>query len=131
MTLHERPLSPHIQIYRPQLTSVLSIFHRLAGVALAFGTLLLVYWLLAAAGGEAEYDQARTFVGGWFGRLLLFGWSVAFFFHLLNGIRHLCWDAGWGFELKTAYATGWLVVLGAAVLTLASWICGYAIMGAL
>lgn len=131
MTSHERPLSPHVQIYRPQLTSVLSILHRLSGVALAVGTLLLVYWLFAAAGGEAQYERAQALMASWFGRLLLFGWSVAFFFHLLNGIRHLFWDAGWGFELKTAYATGWIVVLGAVVLTVVAWVCGYTVMGGL
>lgn len=131
MTSQERPLSPHIQIYRPQLTSVLSILHRLAGVALSIGTILLVYWLFAAASGEAEYEHALRVTGSWFGRLLLFGWSLAFFFHLLNGIRHLCWDAGWGFDLKTAYATGRAVALGAVVLTVVAWVCGYAIMGAL
>jgi succinate dehydrogenase / fumarate reductase, cytochrome b subunit len=131
MTTHERPLSPHIQIYRPQLTSVLSILHRLAGIALAVGTLLLVYWLFAAAAGEAEYERAQAVIGSWFGRLLLFGWSFVFFFHFLNGIRHLCWDAGWGFELRTAYATGWAVVFGAIVLTVVAWVCGYVVMGAL
>jgi succinate dehydrogenase / fumarate reductase cytochrome b subunit len=131
MNSHERPLSPHIQIYRPQLTSVLSILHRLAGVALSAGTILLVYWLFAAVSGEAEYERALRITGSWLGRLVLFGWSLAFFFHLLNGIRHLCWDAGWGFELKTAYATGRAVALGAVVLTVVAWVCGYAIMGAL
>ncbi|MFO0995963.1 MAG: succinate dehydrogenase, cytochrome b556 subunit [Alphaproteobacteria bacterium] len=131
MTSHERPLSPHIQVYRPQLTSVLSILHRLAGMALAVGTLLLLYWLFAAAMGDASYERAQALTGSWLGRLLLFGWSLAFFFHLLNGIRHLLWDAGWGFDLKTAYASGWAVVIGTFVLTIVAWACGYAALGAL
>jgi succinate dehydrogenase / fumarate reductase cytochrome b subunit len=100
-------------------------------VALSVGTFLLVYWLFAAASGAAAYESAMGLTGSWLGRLLLFGWSLAFFFHLLNGIRHLFWDAGLGFELKTAYATGRAVALGAVGLTVVAWVCGYAIMGAL
>src|ERR1700741_74027 len=95
-----RPLSPHLQIYRPQLTSVLSILHRATGIALGVGTLLLVYWLIAVAAGagaRAAYDVAQRLIGSWFGRLLLFGWTLAFFYHLANGVRHLAWDAGYGF----------------------------------
>ena len=126
-----RPLSPHLQIYRPQITSALSILHRITGVALALGTVLLVYWLLAAAAGEHRYEVARAVVGHWAGRVLLFGWSFALVFHLLNGIRHLFWDAGLGFELKIAQASGWAVAAGAVVLTVLSWVAGYAMMGAL
>lgn len=129
MSSHERPLSPHLQVYRPQFTSVLSILHRLTGVALAFGTIMLVYWLLAAAAGEARYDEARALVGSWFGRLVLFGWSFALFYHLLNGIRHLFWDMGHGFELATATRTGWAVVIGSVVLTAIAWILGLQIVG--
>lgn len=124
-----RPLSPHLQIYRPQLTSVLSILHRLTGLALSVGTLLLVYWLIAAAAGEAAFAAAQGFLGSWLGRLLLFGWSFALFYHLANGIRHLFWDLGWGFELKSAYASGWAAVVAAAAMTLGAWIAGYAAMG--
>src|SRR5436190_23067696 len=84
-----RPLSPHLQIYRPQLTSILSITHRAAGVALAVGTLLLVYWVVAAASGPAAYATAQACIGSWIGRLVLFGWSAALVYHLANGIRHL------------------------------------------
>ncbi len=129
MSSHERPLSPHLQVYRPQFTSVLSILHRLTGVALAFGTIMLVYWLLAAAAGEARYDEARALVGSWFGRLVLFGWSFALFYHLLNGIRHLFWDAGLGFDLKRALITGWAVVIGSVALTAIAWCAGYALKG--
>lgn len=124
-----RPLSPHLQIYRPQLTSVLSILHRGTGVALAVGTLLLVWWLVAAATGPAAYATAQGFIGSWLGLLLLLGWTFALFFHLCNGIRHLGWDAGYGFELKTAYQSGWAVVVAAAALTVLAWIVGLAAMG--
>jgi succinate dehydrogenase / fumarate reductase cytochrome b subunit len=126
MTTDNRPLSPHLQVYKPQLTSMLSILHRLTGIALAFGTLLLVWWLIAAATGPGAYDAVQNFIGSIPGRLLLLGWTFSLFYHLANGIRHLAWDTGRGFELTTAYATGWLVVIAAIVLTLVSWIGGYA-----
>ncbi|MFN0042570.1 MAG: succinate dehydrogenase, cytochrome b556 subunit [Alphaproteobacteria bacterium] len=129
MSSHERPLSPHLQVYRPQFTSALSILHRLTGVALAFGTILLVYWLLAAAAGEARYDEARALIGSWLGRLVLFGWTFALFYHLLNGIRHLFWDAGLGFDLKRAALSGWAVVIGSVTLTAVAWCAGYALKG--
>ena len=128
MSSAKRPLSPHLQIYRPQLTSVLSITHRLSGVALAAGTLLLVYWLAAAAAGPEAYESAQSFVGSFLGRLLLFGWTVGLFFHLCNGIRHLFWDAGYGFELDEVYRSGWTVVVATAVLSLLVWIVGYSVM---
>ena len=129
MASRDRPLSPHLQVYRPQLTSVLSIMHRITGVALAFGTLLLIYWLAAAASGPEAFDTAQALTGSILGRLLLFGWTFALFYHLCNGIRHLCWDAGWGFELPTVYRTGWTVVVASLVLTLGSWSLGYFVMG--
>ena len=89
-----RPISPHLQIYRFQLTSVLSILHRITGIALSVGTILLVYWLVAAASGPGAFATAAGLIGSWFGRLLLLGWTFALFFHLCNGIRHLFWDAG-------------------------------------
>ena len=129
MPIRARPLSPHLQVYRPQLTSVLSIMHRLTGLALAVGTLLLIYWLVAAAGGLASYESAQALIGSFLGQLLLFGWTAALFYHLCNGIRHLFWDAGLGFELPTAYRSGWAVVIATAVLTIGSWVIGYAAMG--
>jgi succinate dehydrogenase / fumarate reductase cytochrome b subunit len=126
----ERPLSPHLQIYRPQLTSVLSISHRLSGIALSVGALLLVYWLAAAAGGEAAFATAQALLGSVVGRVLLFGWSLALFYHLANGIRHLVWDAGFGFELPTVYRSGWAVVAFTVAATLVAWIAGYAVRGA-
>ena len=129
MASHDRPLSPHLQVYRPQLTSTLSILHRVTGVALAFGSLLLVYWLAAAAGGSESFATAQTLIGSILGRLLLFGWTFALFYHLCNGIRHLFWDAGHGFSLPAVYRSGWLVVAASIALTLASWTFGYAILG--
>lgn len=131
MTTGNRPLSPHLQVYRPQLTSVLSITHRLTGVALSLGMLLFVYWLVAAATGAEAYETARGVIGSWIGRLLLFGWSLALFYHLCNGIRHLFWDAGLGLELPAAYRSGWTVVVATLGLTLASWVAGYGAMGGL
>lgn len=125
MSKFNRPLSPHLQVYRPQLTSVLSILHRGTGVALTVGTLLFVYWLAAAASGPESFASAQGFIGSFIGQLLLFGWTFALFYHLCNGIRHLYWDAGYGFELDDVYRTGWLVVGASGVLTLASWIFAY------
>jgi succinate dehydrogenase / fumarate reductase cytochrome b subunit len=121
-----RPLSPHLQVYRPQLTSVLSITHRATGVALAAGTLLLVWWLAAAASGPEQYATVQAVMGSWPGKLLLLGWTFSLFFHLANGIRHLFWDAGLGFELKTTYASGWAVVAASIVLTVLAWAWGLA-----
>jgi succinate dehydrogenase / fumarate reductase cytochrome b subunit len=130
MAGHPRPLSPHLQVYRPQLTSFTSILHRITGIGLAVGLLYLVCWLTAAASGLEAFDRLQSFNGTFIGRLLLFGWSVAFFYHLLNGIRHLAWDAGWGFELPTAYKSGYAVLIGTALLTLLAWVIGYYQMGA-
>ncbi|HUZ64791.1 MAG TPA: succinate dehydrogenase, cytochrome b556 subunit [Acetobacteraceae bacterium] len=125
--LVRRPLSPHLQVYRPQITSALSIFHRITGVALAVGTLLLVWWLVAAASSAGAFALAQGFIGSWIGLLLLFGWTLALFYHLCNGIRHLAWDAGFGFELPSVHATGIAVLVAAVVLTVAAWIVGLAV----
>ena len=125
MQTDERPLSPHLQIYRPQITSVLSIAHRFAGVVLCVGTLHLVWWLVAAAAGPEAYGTVQSFNGSAIGRLVLLGWTFSLFYHLCNGIRHLGWDLGLGFDLKTAGATGWLVVAASIVLTLLAWVLGY------
>ncbi|GAB4360234.1 MAG: succinate dehydrogenase, cytochrome b556 subunit [Kiloniellaceae bacterium] len=122
-------MSPHLQVYRPQITSTLSILHRITGVALAVGTLLLTWWLVAAASGPEAFATAQGFIGSIIGRLLLFGWSFALFYHLCNGIRHLFWDAGFGFEIETAQRSGIAVVIAAAALTLVCWIAGYLMMG--
>ncbi len=103
---------------------MMSIFHRLTGVALAVGTLLLVWWLAAAAAGPEAFDAAQGFIGSLIGYLLLLGWSAALFYHLANGIRHLFWDAGYGFELEEAYLSGWAVLIATAGLTVVAWIIG-------
>jgi succinate dehydrogenase / fumarate reductase, cytochrome b subunit len=129
MTHDDRPLSPDLQIYRPQLTSVLSITHRLTGVALSIGSLLLVYWLIAAAVGPSAYGALHGFFASWLGLLLLLGWTFSLFFHLCNGIRHLFWDAGYGFDLQTIYASGWAVVAISIGFTLAAWIISFGMKG--
>ena len=110
---------------------MLSILHRATGIALAVGTLLLVWWLIAAATGPTAFDTVQSFIGSIFGRILLLAWTYALFYHLSNGIRHLVWDSGKGFELGTAYASGWLVVVASVVLTVISWVAGYALQGGL
>ena len=117
-----RPLSPHIQIYRPQITSVLSITHRATGIALSVGTLLLVWWLLAAANGPEAFSHVSAFVKSWFGILLLLGWTWSLFYHLLAGLRHLVWDAGYALELPQVELGGWIVVGGSIGLTILAWI---------
>jgi succinate dehydrogenase / fumarate reductase cytochrome b subunit len=129
MASSNRPLSPHLQVYRPQITSVLSILHRISGVILAFGSLLLIYWLAAAATSDQAFETAQSVIGSFFGRLFLFGWTIALFFHFCNGIRHLAWDIGLGFELESVTKSGWAVLGGTAILTLLSWIAGYSFMG--
>ena len=120
----ERPLSPHLQIFWPKINMVMSILHRASGVALSIGTLLLVWWLVAAANGPGPYENVQWFLGSWFGLLLLFGWSVALFYHLCNGLRHLWWDTGRGLDLPSVYASGWTVVAATGVLTVIAWIVG-------
>lgn len=122
MPVSNRPLSPHLQVYKPQLTSVLSITHRATGVALALGLPVLVYWLAALAAGPEAFSNARDLLGSWVGKIVLFGFSFALFYHLCNGLRHLFWDAGLGFELKTVYASGWAVVAVSALLTVLAWL---------
>lgn len=117
-----RPLSPHLQVYKPQLTSVLSVLHRGTGIVLAIGTILVAWWLAAIAGGEESFNSANAILGSWFGKLVLFGWSWALFYHLCNGIRHLLWDTGYGFDLPTVYLTGKVVVAASFVLTILLWI---------
>ncbi len=117
-----RPLSPHLQIYRPQLTSVLSIFHRMTGVGLALGAVLVVWWLLAAATGPEYFALVDRLLTSWIGLLVLLGSTWALAYHLLNGIRHLVWDMGYGYELETVDKTGWAVLIGSGVLTLLLWL---------
>jgi succinate dehydrogenase / fumarate reductase cytochrome b subunit len=112
-----KPLSPHLQIYRPQLTSVLSISHRVSGVVLAAGTVMLLYWLVAAALGPDAYAAAQRCFRAPLTQVCMAGWTLAFYYHLCNGVRHLFWDAGRGFDLVTAYRSGYAVIAGSLVLT--------------
>ncbi len=122
MTTRNRPLSPHIQVYRMPFTAILSITHRATGVALAAGTVVLGYWLASAAYGPAAYAGAQAVLGSLLGKLVLFGWTGALFYHLCNGIRHLFWDVGRGYEIAEANKSGRIVVASAAALTLLAWI---------
>jgi succinate dehydrogenase / fumarate reductase cytochrome b subunit len=122
MIMSERPLSPHLQVYRWALTMTLSILHRATGAALAVGILMVVWMLVAAADGEVAFMQFHRFAISPLGQLMLFGWSVSLFYHAANGIRHLFWDAGIGYEIKTAFASGWVVLLVTALLTASVWL---------
>jgi succinate dehydrogenase / fumarate reductase cytochrome b subunit len=125
-----RPLSPHIWVYRWQITMMMSIIHRATGVALAAGTVLLAWWLIATATGPDAYETFQAIAGGWFGRLVLFGFTWALLYHLFNGIRHLAWDTGLGFEINQVTQTGVTVIILSIVATLGVWIAGYSVMGA-
>lgn len=129
MKSSSRPLSPHLQVYKLPLAALMSISHRATGAALSVGTLLLAYWLGSAAYGPDAFARAQSVVGSWFGVLLLLGWSAALFYHLCNGIRHLLWDAGWGFELPQTYKANYVVLAATAALTAITWIAGIAAWG--
>ena len=122
MATDNRPLSPHLQVYKMEWTMLLSISHRITGAALVVGTLLLAYWLAAAAAGPEAYAAAQGFFDYWLVKLALFGWTFALFYHLSNGVRHLLWDTGWGFDIPTALMTGQVVLGASAALTLLTWI---------
>jgi succinate dehydrogenase / fumarate reductase cytochrome b subunit len=124
-----RPLSPNIQIYRPQLTSVLSIANRISGIVLSIYAVALVAWLIAAAAGPQAYAPVNVFIRSWSGQILLFSCTFSFFLHLCGGIRHLVWDAGYGFELREIYTSGWAVVVGSAMLTMVSWVVSIVLTG--
>lgn len=125
MAQTDRPLSPHLQVYKPQITSAMSILHRVTGVALSVGTLALVWWVAAAATGADSYGAMQAVLGSFIGKLLLFGWSLALFYHMCNGVRHLFWDMGRGFALETVTKSGFAVLAAAGALTLATWIAAY------
>jgi succinate dehydrogenase / fumarate reductase cytochrome b subunit len=122
MARADRPISPHLQIYRWYLTMMLSILHRATGIALSIGLILLTWWLVALASGPDAFEPVRWLVDSWFGGLVLFVYTYVAFHHCLSGIRHLAWDAGYGFELRAAYRSGYGVFIGAAALTLIAWI---------
>ncbi|WP_449043928.1 succinate dehydrogenase, cytochrome b556 subunit [Paracoccus versutus] len=123
---HRRPKSPSMQNYRPQLTSVLSFGHRLSGVALSLGAFGLAGWLMAGASGQDAFGSAQALLLSMPGRIALFLVTLALFYHLCNGVRHLVWDSGRDFELRAIYAGGWTVVGTSLILTLALWTWGLA-----
>jgi succinate dehydrogenase / fumarate reductase cytochrome b subunit len=120
----ERPLSPFMFPiwYRFQITSVLSILHRLTGIALAVGSVLLVWWLITVAAGGDLFAATHAFLASPIGIVLLFGWSIAFFYHMCNGVRHLAWDAGHGFEIRSASRSGYAVLAATVLLTAMTWL---------
>ena len=123
-----RPISPHLQIYRPQLTSVMSILHRITGVVMSLGSVIIVLWLAAAALPDTTYySLLQSYITSTVGILIMFGWSWAVFYHMANGIRHLLWDMGYGFEIKTVYKSGYIAVLASFILTVVLWYCASAI----
>ncbi len=121
MNNHDRPLSPHLSIYRWPINMATSILHRATGVAMTAGFIVFVGWLFDAASGPDVYAMFLGAMDTTIGRLLLIGWSYAFFYHLLNGIRHLVWDTGRGFEKGQASASAWFVIVTSVVLTAAFW----------
>lgn len=127
--LKPRPLSPHLQIYRPMLTMMMSIVHRITGAALYFGTLLLAWWLIAAASGPSAYTAFESFIGSIIGRLILLGYTWALIHHMLGGIRHLIWDLGYGFEPAERELFTVATLIGSIGITLAIWVVGYVAMG--
>jgi succinate dehydrogenase / fumarate reductase cytochrome b subunit len=126
--LVRRPLSPHLQIYRPQITSMLSISHRATGVALSVGSLVLTWWLVAAATSDAAFATVSSVINSPIGLILLFGWTASLWYHFCNGIRHLAWDAGYGFSLPSTHRSGWAVLIASAALTLGTWVVVVAVL---
>lgn len=118
---NRRPLSPHLQVYKLPMNALMSITHRITGFGLVIGTLFVIWFLAAAASGESAYNVFMGHAGAWYGKLLLFGWSAALFYHLSNGIRHLFWDMGFLFRLENARASGIAVLAAAVILTVLVW----------
>jgi succinate dehydrogenase / fumarate reductase cytochrome b subunit len=121
----QRPLSPNMQLYRPQLTSVLSVVNRLTGIILSIAAIALVIWLVAGAAGPQAYAVVKAALASWTGQVILFASTFAFFLHLLGGIRHLVWDTVHGFGLRAIYMSGWTVVAASVVMTLVAWVASF------
>jgi succinate dehydrogenase / fumarate reductase cytochrome b subunit len=121
----KRPLSPHLQVYKIQITSLLSILHRGTGIVLFGGSILWTFWLLALATGPHSYETMQGFILHPVGLIILLGWSFSFFYHLCNGIRHLMWDCGVGYDISTVRRTGWFIVFSSFFLTLVTWVLGF------
>lgn len=118
----QRPLSPHLQVYKPQITSVMSILHRITGIALTVGTIPLVMWVWAAAYDAALFTGLQGFFGAWYGIILMVGWTAAFYYHLANGLRHMYWDMGRGFALKSVHLSGVVTFVFVLLATAVTWI---------
>ncbi|MCB1849194.1 MAG: succinate dehydrogenase, cytochrome b556 subunit [Gammaproteobacteria bacterium] len=121
ITQDNRPMSPHVQIYRLPLTALLSITHRFTGVVLSFGALLMVWILACIAGGAESYASIYSHLAAWYGQLFLFGFTFALYFHFCHGLRHLFWDMGWGFDLEIADRNALLTIAASVGLTLVTW----------
>lgn len=128
--MRPRPLSPHLQIYGWKITMAASITHRITGVGLGIGSLLLTGWLLALAGGPESYAALQGFLGSWFGKLVLLGFTWSLMYHLCNGLRHLFWDVGYGFDVATANRTAGAAFAGSVLLTIIAWVLAYMYRGA-
>jgi succinate dehydrogenase / fumarate reductase cytochrome b subunit len=122
MAQAERPLSPHIQIYRWPINMALSITHRATGMAMALGLILVTWWLMALASGPDAFATVQAVMRSWLGTLVLFLWTLALFYHLGNGVRHLIWDAGYGFEIETARRSAIAVLVFAGAMTILTWL---------
>ena len=125
-----RPLSPHLQVYRLIPTMLMSIVHRITGAALYFGTLIVVWWVVAASMSPGQFDTVTWALGTWLGRLVLFGYTWALMHHMLGGIRHLVWDTGHAMQKETSTRLAWATLAGSIILTILIWIAGYLARGA-
>lgn len=128
-TIVRRPMSPHLQVYRPQITSVLSILNRMSGIAISAGTLLLVWWLVAAASGPGPFATVQRVVSNPIGLIVLFGWTLALMYHFFASLRHLAWDAGYGFSLPATHRSGWITVIATLAITVLIWAIGLSLWG--
>jgi len=122
MTDNQNPLSPHLQIYRWHISSLLSITHRIAGIINLLALILIFFWLLFLSLGESNYELFLISINSFFGKFILIGFTWSMTFHLLSGIRHLVWDLGYGFEIKTANISGGIVIASSLVLTILFWL---------
>ncbi len=129
MARRAKPLSPHLQIYRLPLNAILSITHRMTGVILALGTVLVVAMLIAAASGSQAFGAMYATGAHWLGQVVLFGFTLALYIHMCAGVRHLFWDAGYGYELQTARRSSHAIIMVAIVLTIATWAVAYSVSG--
>lgn len=127
MTTGNRPLSPHMKIYKFPLNGLMSGSHRVTGVLLSIGSLLFAYWLISAAYGEDAYNTAQAFLGSWLGNLMLMGWTFCLYYHLVNGLRHLQWDMVKGLEKEDLVKSGRIGIAVTAILTVATWVIGFSV----